>query len=93
MHKVFIKQKNLTLIQIHSTCRRQNKCNLKIKKFFLGMVVNRKCWLPVFSPFPKMFSKASFLRVVNSQDCVNSLPNNKILVQSKLERFANDKKI
>ena len=26
-------------------------------------------WLPAFSPFPKMFSKASFLRVVKSQDC------------------------
>ena len=30
----------------------------------------RKCWLPAFSPFPKMFSKASFLRVVKSQDRV-----------------------
>ena len=30
----------------------------------------RKCWLPAFSPFPKMFSKGSFFRVVKSQDCV-----------------------
>ena len=27
----------------------------------------RKCWLPAFSPFPKMFSKASFFRVVKSR--------------------------
>ena len=29
----------------------------------------RKCWLPAFSPFPTMFSKGFFLRVVKSQDC------------------------
>ena len=29
-----------------------------------------QCWLPVFSPFPLMFSKASFLRVIKIQDCV-----------------------
>ena len=32
-------------------------------------VKRRKCWLP-FTPFPTVFSKASFLRVINSQDCV-----------------------
>ena len=29
-----------------------------------------KCWLPAFSPFPKMFSKVFFFRVIKSQDCV-----------------------
>ena len=26
--------------------------------------------MPAFSPFPKMFSKGLFVRVVKSQDCV-----------------------
>ena len=30
----------------------------------------RKCWLPAFSPFPTVFSKAFPLRVVKSLDCV-----------------------
>ena len=30
----------------------------------------RKCWLPAFSPFPTMFSKGFFFRVVKSQDFV-----------------------
>ena len=30
----------------------------------------RKCWLSAFSPFPTMFSKGFFLRVVKSRDCV-----------------------
>ena len=29
-----------------------------------------KCWLPAFSPFPTVFSKAFFLRVAKSLDCV-----------------------
>ena len=29
----------------------------------------RKCWLPIFFPFPTMFSKAFFLRVVKRLDC------------------------
>ena len=33
----------------------------------------KKCWLPAFSPFPTMFSKGSFFRVVKSQDCVGKL--------------------
>ena len=45
----------------------------------------RKCWLPAFSPFPIMFSKAIFLRVINS------LPNIKILDWSKLKAFADNK--
>ena len=28
----------------------------------------RKCWLPAFSPFPTMFSKGIFLRVVKSRN-------------------------
>ena len=41
-------------------------------KFAQGSVENivGKCWFPAFSPFPTMFSKAFFLRVVKSQDCV-----------------------
>ena len=27
----------------------------------------RKCWLPAFSPFPTMFSKGLFFRVVKSR--------------------------
>ena len=27
-------------------------------------------WLPAFSPFPKMFSKGLFFRVIKSWDCV-----------------------
>ena len=30
----------------------------------------RKCWLPTFSPFPTVFSKAFFFRVVKSRDYV-----------------------
>ena len=30
----------------------------------------RKCWLPAFSPFPTMFSKAFFFGVVKSRDCL-----------------------
>ena len=30
----------------------------------------KKCWLPAFFPFTKMFSKALFFRVVISQDCL-----------------------
>ena len=30
----------------------------------------RKCWLPARSPFPTIFSKGFFFRVVKSKDCV-----------------------
>ena len=30
----------------------------------------RKCWLPAFSPFPTIFSKAFFSRGVKSRNCV-----------------------
>ena len=44
-------------------------------KFVLGGVEKncgkrRKCWLPVFSPFPTMFAKAVFSTGVKSHDCV-----------------------
>ena len=30
----------------------------------------RKCWLLAFSPFPTMFSKGFFARILKSRDCV-----------------------
>ena len=33
----------------------------------------RKCWLPAFSPFPTVFSKAASFRTVKSRDCVVEL--------------------
>ena len=30
----------------------------------------RKCWLPAFSPFSTMFTKAVCLRFIKSQDCI-----------------------
>ena len=43
-------------------------------QFFFYRVENmvgkgEKCWLPAFSPFPAMFSKCVFSRVVKVQDC------------------------
>ena len=35
----------------------------------------RKCWLPAFSPFPTMFSKGFFFRVVKSRDRVVMVKN------------------
>ena len=46
----------------------------------------RKCWLPAFSPFPTMFSKGLFLRVI-----INALPDNKDLHLYKLIEFADSK--
>ena len=48
--------------------------NVKLN-FVSGRVENivgkrRKCWLPAFSPFPKMFSKGILHGVVKSRDCV-----------------------
>ena len=47
-------------------------------KFILRRAENivgkgEKCWLPAFSPFPTMFSKGFFLKVVKSQGCVEKL--------------------
>ena len=54
----------------------EDKTNVTQKlKFALGRVENivgngKKNLLPAFSPFPTMFSKGYFLRVIKSQDCV-----------------------
>ena len=61
------------------TCLKEfsgDKINVSKKfKFLLGKVrkhcgKRRKCWLPAFSPFPTMFPKGFFLKIVNSWDCV-----------------------
>ena len=44
-------------------------------KFALESVENivgkgENCWLPAFSPFPTMFSKGLFPRVLKNRDCV-----------------------
>ena len=44
--------------------------NLKFGKGRKHCGKRRNCWLPAFSPFPTMFSKGFFLRVVKSRDCV-----------------------
>ena len=58
----------LRLLQIQSICRRQNDCESKIEigvgKDRKHCWKRRKCWLPAFSPFPTMFSKAFFSRGV-----------------------------
>ena len=63
-----------TLIKIESICRQPNNSDSKIKICFRKSRKHcgkrRKCWLPAFSPFPTMFSKAFFSRGVKSQDCV-----------------------
>ena len=35
----------------------------------------RKCWLPAFSPFPTMFSKASFFRAVKKSGLCGKVLN------------------
>ena len=53
---------------------------LKISISFFDRAENivekrRKCWLPAFSSFPTMFSKALCFKVAKSLDCVvKSLP-------------------
>ena len=57
---------NFRLVQFQGICRWQSKCNLNIKICFeegrKHCGNRRKCWLPVFSPFHRMFSKAFSLR-------------------------------
>ena len=36
----------------------------------------RKCWLPAFSPFPTVFSRAFLQKVVKSHDCLKKLKPN-----------------
>ena len=53
-----------------------DKINVNQKlKSDMGRIENivgegRKQWLPAFSPFPTMFSKSLFHRVIKSPDCV-----------------------
>ena len=69
------KQQNFRPVQIQRTCRRRKKkkkLQLKNEICFgngrLHFGKRRKCWLPAFSPFTKMFSKASFVKLGKSQD-------------------------
>ena len=68
------------MVQIQSTCRRQHKCDWNIeicfwtdrgKKEKEKNDKRRKCWLPAFSPFQKMFSKAFFFKVKILRDLKN----------------------
>ena len=62
INKLFTKQQILRLVQIQV----QNKCKLKAEILFgMGRKPSgkrRKCWLPAFSRFSTVFSKASVLR-------------------------------
>ena len=65
---------NKKIVQIESICRLQNKCLPKAEICFESSRkycgIRRKCWSPAFSPFPTMFLKAFFLRVIKSLDFV-----------------------
>ena len=58
------KQQNFWLFKIQSTCRWLNKCDSKFcfRKGRKHFGKRRKCWLPAFFPFLKMFSKDLFLK-------------------------------
>ena len=45
-----------------------------------------KCWLPAFSPFPTMFSKGYFLRVVKSRDCLVELKENPLKIHWHMKK-------
>ena len=68
------KRQIFRLVQNESICRRQNKCDSKIKicrgKSRKHCGKRRKCWLPAFSPFATMFSKGFFLKVIKRRDSV-----------------------
>ena len=61
----FTKRQIFTVVQIENNCRRQIKFGRKIEICFVTdrkhCVKRRKCWLPVFSPFPTMFSKGFYI--------------------------------
>ena len=42
----------------------------KIERWGGGGVIERKCWLPAFSPFPTFLSKGFFFEVVETQENV-----------------------
>ena len=58
-------------------CKRQNKCDLTTEICFgkgrIHCGNRRKCWLPAFSPFPKMFLNGLSYKVVKSCDCCKEL--------------------
>ena len=67
-------EKKFKLVQIQSICRKQNNSGT-ITEICVGKSTKdcgkrRKYWLPAFSPFPTMFSKAFFSRGVKSRDQV-----------------------
>ena len=70
--KVFTKQQDFGPVQIQSICRQVNKCNRKVRICFekgrKHCGKRRKWWLPAFSPFPTMFSKAFSVKIVKSWD-------------------------
>ena len=43
-----------------------------------------KCWLPALSPFPTVFSKVFFSRVVKSRDCGVKIQSTEIIVKMKI---------
>ena len=68
---------NFRLFQIESICRWQNKCIQKIEISFgkgrKHCEKRGKCWLPAFSPFLTMFSKASFTWALKTRDCLGKI--------------------
>ena len=70
--RLFTKQQNFKPVQIQSSCIRQNDSDSKIEicvgKNRKHCGKRRKFWLPAFSPFPTMFSKAFLSRGVKNLD-------------------------
>ena len=62
--RLTLPQQNLELDQLEIFCRRRNKCiqknEISFRKGGKHCEKRRKCRLSAFSPFPTMFSKASF---------------------------------
>ena len=72
--QLFPRQRNSGLDHTESITIQQVKSDSNIT-IFVGKSgkhcgERRKCWLPAFSPFPKMFSKVVYLRVVKSWHCM-----------------------
>ena len=58
-----------------------------------GKKKRRKCWLPTFSPFPTVFSKGFYFKVIKGRDCVVKIlpfPKQQILDSSKFKESADD---
>ena len=45
----------------------------------------RKCWLPAFSPFPRMVSKALRFRVIKTRDCAGKNKNVEMMVSDLIK--------